>query len=635
MSQLRFAPLARPHAAAALLLLAAAACGGGGGGDAATGPTGSNGGSASKTTASVTVPAQITVPSNAGALAVQVAASYDRRSGAAGALAAQTVTVAGAGSQSLRIPVDLASCLADTTRAGGSATTTCNVHLQLTLTAGGTAVDAQDTGPFPVAAGASVTSPTTDTFAPIASVQVANGASAARAVVGTPLPLSAQALDAAGNVLAGRALRWTSSAPGVATVDSLTGVVTPVAVGSASITASVAGHNGARTVNVVAAPQQVTVAVAGGTGGGSVTATPAPAGYSCRVANGTTSGPCAASFASDSAVTLTAVPDQGVTFGGWGGDCAAAGTATSCTLTPSSAKNVTVTFLVTHQAKVTLTGSGNGTVASSPAGTINCRLAGGNVSGACSAAGLENASITLTATADAGSTFAGWSGPCTGTASTCTVPLSQSQAVGAVFSANSIATVTLQTAADASGLGGGYVSSAQIGSAGALSCHRIGGITSGAACTTNFGSGTQVTLTATPDAISTFTGWSGPCAGSGTTCTFTVGSSAVTPVAKFAASSSANGVSVAPTGSGIGSLTITTSIQSAPCNQAQVNRADGGTCIAPWTPANVPDTVRITATPASGSRFTGWLGCPAGGAVGAVCKGLRNGVYAVAASFDP
>lgn len=632
MSQLRRLVLPyRPYAAAALLS-AAAACGGGGG-DGTTGPTSPGGGSASNTKASVTVPAQITVAPNAGALAVQVAASYDRRSGAGGALGTQTVTLAGAGARTLPITVDLASCLADTTRAGGSATTSCAVHLQLTLTAGGTAVDAQDAGPFTLAAGATVTSPTTVTFAPVASVQVVGAADAARAVVGTALPLTAQALDAAGNVLAGRAVRWTSSAPAVATVDSLTGVVTPVAAGSASVTASVAGHTGARTVNVVAPPQPVAVTVAGGTGGGSVTS--APAGYACRVGNGTTSGTCAANFASDAPVTLTAAPDQGVVFGGWGGDCAAAGTAASCTLTPSGAKNATVAFLVTRQVRVTPTGFGNGTVTSSPAGTLNCRLAGGNVSGACSAGVLENATLTLTAAADAGSTFAGWSGPCAGAAATCTVPLTQAQAVGAVFSPNTIATVALTTAGDASGLGGGYVSSAQTGSAGALSCHRIGGITSGAVCSTQFGSGTQVTLTATPDALSTFAGWSGPCSGSGTTCTFTVGSSAVAPVATFAKSSSANGVTVAPTGTGSGSLTIATKIKSAACDQSEVNQPDGGTCIAPWDPANVPPTVTITATPAAGSRFTGWSGCPASGASGATCTVSRNGVYAVAASFDP
>jgi hypothetical protein len=41
---------------------------------------------------------------------------------------------------------------------------------------------------------------------------------------------------------------------------------------------------------------------------------------------------------------------------------------------------------------------------------------------------------------------------------------------------------------------------------------------------TNFGAGTVVTLTATPDARSTFAGWSGACAGSSSLCTVTMNS---------------------------------------------------------------------------------------------------------------
>jgi Divergent InlB B-repeat domain len=45
---------------------------------------------------------------------------------------------------------------------------------------------------------------------------------------------------------------------------------------------------------------------------------------------------------------------------------------------------------------------------------------------------------------------------------------------------------------------------------------NTGGINCGAACTANYDSGTQVTLTATPaDDVSRFTGWSGGCSGSG------------------------------------------------------------------------------------------------------------------------
>jgi YVTN family beta-propeller protein len=69
-------------------------------------------------------------------------------------------------------------------------------------------------------------------------------------------------------------------------------------------------------------------------------------------------------------------------------------------------------------------GSGVGTVTSSPAG-ITCQPT-------CAAAFAQGTSVTLTATPSAGSTFAGWSGACTGTGS-CVVVMNSSQTVRAQF----------------------------------------------------------------------------------------------------------------------------------------------------------------------------------------------------------
>src|SRR5262245_3496948 len=62
---------------------------------------------------------------------------------------------------------------------------------------------------------------------------------------------------------------------------------------------------------------------------------------------------------------------------------------------------------------VSKAGAGAGTVTSNPAG-INCGTT-------CSASYTTGTPVTLTAAAGAGSTFTGWSGACTGTATTCTV----------------------------------------------------------------------------------------------------------------------------------------------------------------------------------------------------------------------
>lgn len=74
---------------------------------------------------------------------------------------------------------------------------------------------------------------------------------------------------------------------------------------------------------------------------------------------------------------------------------------------------------------VTKSGTGAGTVTSSPAG-INC-------GSTCAANYVNGTSVTLTATAGSGSTFAGWSGSgCSGTGN-CTVSMTQARSVTATF----------------------------------------------------------------------------------------------------------------------------------------------------------------------------------------------------------
>jgi aryl-phospho-beta-D-glucosidase BglC (GH1 family) len=77
-----------------------------------------------------------------------------------------------------------------------------------------------------------------------------------------------------------------------------------------------------------------------------------------------------------------------------------------------------------HALTVSRAGTGTGTVTSSPSG-INC----GSTCGANYSSGT---SVTLTASAASGSTFAGWSGACTG-AATCTVSMAAARSVTATF----------------------------------------------------------------------------------------------------------------------------------------------------------------------------------------------------------
>jgi subtilisin family serine protease len=144
---------------------------------------------------------------------------------------------------------------------------------------------------------------------------------------------------------------------------------------------------------------------------------------------------------------------------------------------------------------VTLAGTGNGTVTSSPAG-ISCP-------GTCSANFNNGMVVTLVATANSGSTFAGWSGACIGTAS-CSVTVNAVQAVKATFNV-----VTYGLSVTLAGPGSGKVTSSPSG----INCPGT--------CSANFSNGTVVTLTAAANSGSKLAGWSGSCIGTGS-CSVTM-----------------------------------------------------------------------------------------------------------------
>lgn len=217
-----------------------------------------------------------------------------------------------------------------------------------------------------------------------------------------------------------------------------------------------------------------------GTGAGQVVST--PRGINC----GQT---CNAFFAAGSVVSLTATPAMGSLFTGWSGACAGAG---ACMLTLDAAKSVTATFEAAYELTVMKAGPGKGTVKSMPAG-IDC----GN---ACTAPLASGTLVTLTATPDMGWVFAGWSGACTGTGA-CMLTMDGAKMVTATFAQNFSLTVTK--------LGSGTVTSFPPG----IDC--------GTNCNSEFTGGTNVTLTAAPADKFVFSGWSGPCSGTGT-CTLTI-----------------------------------------------------------------------------------------------------------------
>jgi uncharacterized protein (DUF1800 family) len=151
---------------------------------------------------------------------------------------------------------------------------------------------------------------------------------------------------------------------------------------------------------------------------------------------------------------------------------------------------------------VTKAGTGSGMVTSVPGG-IAC-------GGDCTEAYADGATVTLTAAADTGSTFAGWSGgagSCAGIMTNpCSIPMTAAQAVTATFTPIPPAPVALSVTV----LGRGEVVSSPNG----LSCPS-------GTCVVDFPGESMVTLMAIPNPDESFLGWTGACAGT-SPCTVTL-----------------------------------------------------------------------------------------------------------------
>ncbi|HVY77798.1 MAG TPA: substrate-binding domain-containing protein, partial [Solirubrobacterales bacterium] len=242
--------------------------------------------------------------------------------------------------------------------------------------------------------------------------------------------------------------------------------------------------------------------------------------------------------------------------------------------------------------KVSKTGSGAGTVSSSPVG-INC-------GSTCEAEFDSGKDVTLTALADAGSEFSGWSGAgCTGTG-TCKVTMSAAKEVTATFGLEQRALKVSK-----SGSGSGTVTSSP------------SGIDCGVTCETDFDYGTAVTLSAAASPGSNFVGWSGAgCSGTGS-CVVTL-TDAASVDAQFATIGQST---LSITKSGIGSGPVTSSPAGIDCR---------GVCQASFATGA---TVTLQASLNPGTKAVTWTGCDA--IVGAnECEVVLGANRVVNADFD-
>ncbi|MCU1330505.1 MAG: hypothetical protein JWN34_5875 [Bryobacterales bacterium] len=189
--------------------------------------------------------------------------------------------------------------------------------------------------------------------------------------------------------------------------------------------------------------------------------------------------------------------------------------------------------------------------------------------------------VKLTETPNPGAAFTGWSGACTGTGTTCTVTMNSDVVVNANFKAQFALSVVI------AGSGGGTVAALP------------GGF--------SYAAGQKVTLTAQPNAQSTFAGWgsaSGACVGTALTCPLTVTADDII-TATFNLKQFTLAVNTAGTGAGTVALNRT----------------------GPYAPGTV---VAATATAGIGSTFAGWSGACSG--TGA-CNVTMNANATLTATF--
>ncbi|MCP4896580.1 MAG: DUF11 domain-containing protein [bacterium] len=208
------------------------------------------------------------------------------------------------------------------------------------------------------------------------------------------------------------------------------------------------------------------------TGSGTGTVSSSPSGISCP-------GDCSEDYEYDQVVTLTPSAGANSVFAGWSGDA-------DCSdgeVTMNGDVSCTAAFnLETYTLTVATTGSGTGTVSSSPTG-ISCP-------GDCSEDYEYGQTVTLTPTAGANSVFSGWSGDAD--CSDGQVTVNSAVSCNATFG---LVTRTLTVTVD--GTGSGTVSSSPAG----IACPGD--------CSEGYVHGQVVDLAPSSDSGSYFVGFSG------------------------------------------------------------------------------------------------------------------------------
>lgn len=223
-----------------------------------------------------------------------------------------------------------------------------------------------------------------------------------------------------------------------------------------------------------------TLTIGGSSSDGSGTVTSLPLGIDCGA-------DCSEVFAENTTVILTATPDVGSAFRGWIGDTACEGS--MVTMTRTITCYPVFDRLPIYTLTISTSGTGTGSVTSSPVG-IDCGAD-------CTEDYIGGTTVIMTATADPGSEFAGWTGD-----AICAdgVQVNADVTCNAVFNLIPPATHLLEVTVIHSNGAEGNVSSDPAG----INCGN-----GGSDCLEDYTEGSTVTLTATPATGSEFIAWGG------------------------------------------------------------------------------------------------------------------------------
>jgi hypothetical protein len=352
------------------------------------------------------------------------------------------------------------------------------------------------------------------------------------------------------------------------------------------------------TFNLEAASKFPLTLKKSGTGQGTVTSS--PVGIAC--------GPACAEESAEfpaEAVTLTASPATGSEFVGWGiGDCESEPElGKKCVVMTSSAKTVHATFSPIPRT-LTIAEAGTGT------GQVKCKFNGGSA-GACTSPQPNGTAVEIIATADVGSTFAGFSAG-TGSASGCsTSPCAFTIEADSALTASFEAEPTPEFTLTVEVFGEGEVTDGL-----GLHCTEAGNGTS--ACEARYPEGSTIALTASAGPGFEFAGWGGACTGAGA-CEVTMSAAKALTATFQAEAPPTEEFPLSLTKEGTGSGAVTSSPTGIDC---------GGICAAEF---EKEAQVTLTASPDPGSAFIAWKHCDS--VEGRICKVKMSAAKAVAAKF--